>query len=325
MEDADGKGILYLSEADIAHLAPPPAEIVAALERNLLAARGAAAVPKLSLAIAPGHFFQAMPAAAPALDLALVKWVGVVAASAAQGVPNVQALIVLSRVSDGRPLAVMAGGCVTAWRTAAMTAAVAKRLARADSRTIGFVGVGLQARSHLEALQPFFPRLERALLLGRSALSLAAFRTAIAASGLAPVAAASADTLLAESDIVISSVPAQADLVPFLDGRRLRPGAFAAMVDLGRSWKPETLAALDVVATDERVQSRALAAEGKLAHLGPWAADLIELIDKTHPGRTSPAQRTAFVFAGTGACDLAVAAELYRRALAAGAGTRLPA
>lgn len=316
--------ILYLSDADLGRLAPPPEEILAALERGLRAARGAT-VPKLNLAIGPGHFFQALPAAAPALDLSSLKWVGVAAANAAQGLPNVRALIVLSRISDARPVAIMAGERITAWRTAAMTAAAAKRLARRESRTIGFVGVGLQARSHLEALQPLFPMLTRALLLGRGASSLAAFQADVATAGLTPAIAESADALVADSDIVISSVPAQASLAPFLDGRRLRPGAFAGMVDLGRSWKTETLADLDIVATDDRVQSRALAAEGRLAHPGPWAADLAELIDGTHPGRASPSQRTAFVFAGIGAGDLAVAAELHRRALDAGVGTRLQA
>lgn len=325
-EGAASDQILYLSDADLVRLAPQPEDNLAALERGLIESRGKAyTVPKRNLPIEPGHFFQALPAASRALDLALVKWVGVVAANAARRLPNIRAIIVLSRFSDGRPTAIMAGERITAWRTAAMSAAAAKRLARADSRTLGFVGVGLQARSHLAALRPHFPRLERVLLFGRGADSLGAFQKEAAASGLASVVCASADALIETADIVVTSVPAQPGLDPILDGRRLRPGTFAAMVDLGRSWKTETLADLDIVATDDRTQSQVLAAEGKLAHAGPWAADLTELIDGAHRGRTSPTQRTAFVFAGMGLCDLIVAAEIYRRAMAAGVGTRLPA
>lgn len=316
--------ILYLSDHDLDRLAPEPDQILAALENGLVRSRADAfTVPKLNLPIGPGHFFQALTAAAGWLDLAVVKWSGVVAENASRGLPNVRALILLSRLSDACPVAVMAGERITRWRTAAMSAAAAKRLARPDSRTIGFVGLGLQALSHLAAFQRVFPKLERACLLGRSPASIASFSVEVAEAGLTPVVCDSAG-LLEASDIVGTTVPAQPGLKPFLDARRLRPGAFVSMVDLGRCWKPETLADLDIVATDDRVQSRALAADGKLARAGPWAADLVELIAGIHPGRTSPGQRTAFIFAGIGLGDLVVAAELYQKALA-GAGTRLPA
>ena len=87
-----------------------PRTCCAALEDGLRASRGNVyAVPKISLPIEPGHFFQAMPAAARALGFALVKWVGVAAANATRGLPNVSAVIVLSRLADGRPVALMAG------------------------------------------------------------------------------------------------------------------------------------------------------------------------------------------------------------------------
>ena len=125
------------------------------------------------------------------------------------------------------------------------------------------------------------------------------------------------------ADIVVTSVPAAPNFAPLLDGAWLKPGAFAAMVDLGRSWKQETICDFDVMATDDRAQSEGLAAEGKLAHAGPWPADLADLAARRHPGRTGDRQRTGFVFAGIALADLAVAALAYRRALAAGVGTRL--
>lgn len=318
--------MLYICDADLKGLDLGPDQVLRALEDGLRTSRGNAyAVPKISLPIEPGHFFQAMPAAARALGFALVKWVAVAAANAARGLPNVSAVLVLSRLADGRPVALMAGERLTAMRTAAMTTAAAKRLARADSASIAFVATGLQARSHLAALRLEFPALARVLMLGRTRESVAAFADHVAALGLEPVICTASDQAVGGADIVISSVPAQAGLQPFLDGRHLRPGAFASMVDLGRSWIPETIRDFDVVATDDRVQSSELAADGKLAHTGPWAADLTELVDDSYPGRTNPAQRTAFIFAGTGLCDLAVAVAAYRQAVARGAGTWLAA
>jgi alanine dehydrogenase len=97
------------------------------------------------------------------------------------------------------------------------------------------------------------------------------------------------------------------------------------MVDLGRSWRRDTIRDFDVMATDERAQSEVLAADRKLAHAGPWPADLGDLVAGRHPGRTGLRQRTGFVFAGMALADLAVAALAYRRALAAGIGVRLEA
>lgn len=246
------------------------------------------------------------------------------AANTTRGLPNVSAVLVLSRLTDGRPVALMAGERLTAMRTAAMTTAAAKKLARTDSASISFVGTGLQARSHLAALRLEFPALARVLMLGRTQASVAAFADHVAALGLEPVRCTGPDQAVG-ADIIVTSVPARAGLQPFLDGRHVRSGAFVSTVDLGRSWIADTIRDFDVVATDDRTQSRELAAAGKLAHAGPWAADLTELVDGSYPGRTDPAQRTAFVFAGTGLCDLAVTVEAYRQAVARGAGTWLAA
>jgi ornithine cyclodeaminase/alanine dehydrogenase len=324
--DAAPDRILYLSDADLKRLELGPENVLRALEDGLRASRGNAyAVPKVNLPIEPGHFFQAMPAAAGALGFALVKWVGVAAANAACGLPNVNAILVLSRLADGRPVALMAGERLTAMRTAAMTTAAARKLARGDSASIAFVGTGLQARSHLAALRLEFPALARVLMLGRSRATVAAFAEHVTAQGLEPVICTAPDQAVGGADIIVTSVPARAGLQPFLDGRHVRSGAFVSTVDLGRSWIADTICDFDVVATDDRAQSSELAADGKLAHAGPWAADLTELVDGSYPGRTDPAQRTAFVFAGTGLCDLAVAVEAYRQAIARGAGTSLEA
>jgi ornithine cyclodeaminase/alanine dehydrogenase len=317
------RDVLYLSDRDMARLALAPEDARAAIEEALRFAPGDVfAVPKLNLPIRDGDFFQAMPAAARALGLALVKWTGVIAAPG-PGLPNVSALVALSDIARGVPVAVLAANRITALRTAAMTAVAARRLARTDSAAVAFVGTGVQARSHLAAMRPLFPGLSRALLFGRSPASLAAFADEIRAAGIACQILPAARQAVEAADIVVTSVPAAPNFAPLLDGAWLKPGAFAAMVDLGRSWKRETICDFDVMATDDRAQSEVLAADGKLAHAGPWPAELADLVAGRHPGRTGPSQRTGFVFAGMALADLAVAALAYRRALEAGIGTRL--
>ncbi len=322
----NARTLLYLADRDIARLDVKPDAARSAIEDALRLAPGdLVAVPKLHLRLGNGDSFQAMPAAARSLGLALVKWTGVVAERGDPGLPNVNALIALNDIAGGQPVAVMGGNGITALRTAAMSAIAAQRLARADSGVIAFVGTGRQARSHLAAFQPLFRGLRRALLFGRTAASVASFAGAVRAAGLECAICAAARDALESADIVVTSVPSAAGLVPFLDGAWLQPGAFAAMVDLGRSWRPETIREFDVMATDDRIQSAAIAADGKLAHAGPWHADLADLASGRHAGRAGPEQRTGFIFAGIALADLAVAALIYRRAVAAGLGTRLEA
>jgi ornithine cyclodeaminase/alanine dehydrogenase len=317
------QGPLYLSDGDVARLALAPEEARAAIEAALrFAPDEIFTVPKLNLPIRDGDFFQAMPAAARALGLALVKWTGVIA-SPGPGLPNVSALVTLSDIARGNPVAVLAANRITALRTAAMSAIAARHLARADSAIAAFIGTGVQARSHLAALRPLFPHLARVLLFGRTPASVASFAGEVRAAGIDCEICAGARQAVEAADIVVTSVPAAPNFARFLDGAWLKPGAFAAMVDLGRSWKRETIRDLDVMATDDCAQSRVLAADGKLAHDGPWPADLADLVAGRHPGRSGPRQRTGFVFAGMALADLAVAALTYRRALAAGIGAQL--
>jgi alanine dehydrogenase len=317
--------LLYVSNRDVVRLELAPEEARAAIEEALRSPPSEIfMVPKLNLPLRDGDFFQAMPAASRALGLALVKWTGVIAAPG-PGLPNVSALVALSDIARGNPVAVLAANRITALRTAAMTAIAARRLARADSAAVAFIGTGVQARSHLAALRALFPKLARAVLFGRAPTSVAAFAEDVRALGIGCEISEGARQAVEAADIVVTSVPAAANFVPFLDGGWLKPGAFAAMVDLGRSWRRDTIRDLDVMATDDRAQSKALAADGKLAHAGPWAADLADFASGRHAGRTDARQRTGFVFAGMALADLAVAALAYRRALAAGIGVRLEA
>ena len=100
-------GVLYLTGRDIAALGVPPGRLRAALARAFrLHAEGRTHVePKLTVAIAPGHFFQSLCAASPDLSFAATKWVGVAAENAARGLAGVNGLVILSDFATGVPAA----------------------------------------------------------------------------------------------------------------------------------------------------------------------------------------------------------------------------
>ncbi len=164
--------LLYLSESDVAGAAISLDRLREVVAGAFAAqARGTAhAAPKSMITIEPGHLFQAKPAVLREAGLAGMKWFGLVPSAQTSG-PTVSSLIVLSEVKTGATLAVMGGNWITATRTAAMSAIAAQSLARADSASIGFVGCGVQAHSHLEALRLVLPGLERLTAFSRTQAS----------------------------------------------------------------------------------------------------------------------------------------------------------
>src|SRR5437016_4557052 len=73
--------------------------------------------------------------------------------NAEKGLPTHIAIILLNDPQTGAPLAVMDGRLITEMRTAAVSAAATKLLAPKDAKVLAILGSGVQARSHLQALQ----------------------------------------------------------------------------------------------------------------------------------------------------------------------------
>jgi ornithine cyclodeaminase/alanine dehydrogenase len=312
---------LYLTENDVRALAPSAGALADALT-DAFAARSAGRVtmpPKTAMRCAGSEaFFHTMPAAIPGRTVG-VKWVGGSPDNAAGGLPHVGAILVLADPRTGLPTAIIEAAHLTALRTAAISLLAARFLVRADACSIGFIGCGLQARAHLRALLEEFP-IEEIAVAGRRPHAIDAFVREAAEAGLSSWAC-SADEAMASSDIVVSTVPARQGLTPFLDARRLRAGATAIMVDLGRSWRPEAVTAFDACFTDDMEQSGALAGNNPVFQAMSFAGDLPGLVTGGS-GRCHDDTRLAFLFPGVALADIAAGACLLARAEAAGVGTR---
>lgn len=76
------------------------------------------------------------------------------------GLPTVMAVIVLVDPKSGFPLAIMGGKAITDFRTGAAGGLAAKYLARRDSKVVGLVGAGAQARTQLRALLEVYGSFE---------------------------------------------------------------------------------------------------------------------------------------------------------------------
>lgn len=325
MASTEEQRLLYLGTRDIQALALTPRVVCDALAEGFAnhAAGRFNLPPKQSLVLGPGHFFQSLSVTGNEGGHAATKWVGLSPGNAARGLANVNGLIVLSDVETGVPLAVMDANLLTVARTAGMSALGARYLARADSKSIGFVGCGQQARGNLLALRDVLPGLEHAVTYSASSASAQDLAGCASQLGMSAHATLDSEEVLG-CDVIVTSVSGGPALKPFLDASRLRPGAFVAAVDLGRSWRPETLDQFDLKVTDDRSQADDPANRSKLAFKGRFDADLAELVSNSGTGRQDARQKTLLLFPGFALGDLVIASLAYHSARNAGIGTWLP-
>ena len=92
--------------------------------------------------------FRAMPAQIG--EHATIKWVN--SHPKNRDLPTVMAVVIYNDCKTGFPLAVMDGTLLTMYRTGAAAGVASRYMARNDSKTLGLVGCGVQARTQLLAI-----------------------------------------------------------------------------------------------------------------------------------------------------------------------------
>ena len=287
--------MLYLSRADVAACGITPARMNDVVEAVFLAeAQGTAwTQPKLALFRPDGNSFRAKAGATTDPSYGAVKWFGYFPGNADRGLPDFWPMVILNEGETGFPVAVMDATWISASRTASVTAAAARHLARKDAKTVGFIACGTQARANLDALAAAFP-LQRVTAYSRNPRTSSAFAEAAAARGLKAIAVTDPRDAVRGHDIVVSSVPHASPSGRFLDAADVSPGTFVSMVDLGYGWRKETLGRFDriVTTTSHRAPQRI----GKAQLRGTLCGGSCRCDRKTHP-RTDlggGAERTDF-------------------------------
>jgi alanine dehydrogenase len=127
--------------------AVPPGRAVDAVRDAFVAyARGEWTMPpKVYVPAYPAGDFRAMPALGS--GHALLKWVTSFPGNPAKGIPTVMGVVLVSSAEDGRLLAMLDAGAVTAVRTGAAAVLAAETLGRADAETAAVVGAGVNGEA----------------------------------------------------------------------------------------------------------------------------------------------------------------------------------
>lgn len=318
--------VLYLSRADVEKVALDMRTIIDLLE-GAFKEKGAGRVempPKPGIHTQPDAFIHAMPAFIPATRAAGIKWVSGYPDNYRRGLPYISGLLILNDVETGLPYAVMDCTWITAYRTGAASALSAKYLARPDSEVVGILACGVQGRTNLEALAALFP-LKRVYAYDIQPNVQARYVEEMSIRlNLEIIGVDQPRQAVEGCDLVITSGPILKHPNPTIEKGWLKPGAFASAVDFDSYWTPGALAEFDKISTDDHAQFQYYRSAGYFQNTPNPYADLGEIVAGLKPGRANLAERTLAINLGLALDDMAVAPEIYRRAVENNIGTWLP-
>ncbi len=268
---------------------------------------------------------RAMPAYIEALEAAGVKVVTVHPENPRRGLPTVIATFVLVSPETGEPLALMDATLLTDMRTGAGAAVASRYLARRDSRTLGLVGAGRQARTQLLGIREVFS-IERVLITSRGVKS--AERLAEFAGTLGIDAEVCEPKRVCTADILSTTTPSRTPVVReewVQEGVHIN--AIGADAPGKQELEPGILLKAKVV-VDEIEQATHSGEINVPLSRGEFRVEQIygmlgEIVAGKKRGRESDEEITVFDSTGLGIQDVAAAVIARRRALEQGAGTRL--
>src|SRR5437763_8149573 len=245
-----------------------------------------------------GGFLGVMPACGRALGAKLVTFY-----PQNKNVPTHHAMILLFRPETGEPLAVMDGRLITEMRTAAVSAVATKLLARRDAKVLTILGSGVQARSHLEALQRVRSFIEVRVCSPRNAERFArAFNVR---------SVHSTEEAVRGADVIVVATSATS---PVLRGEWLAPGVHINAVGATRpNWRELDDEVLQRSTIYVESREAALKESGDVIAARKEPIEIGEVIAGKQRGRTSAEQITLFKSVGVAAEDVAAADLVYQR------------
>src|SRR5271154_1242243 len=163
-------------------------------------------------------WFAVMPAVYG--DVMGTKVVTFYPGNADRGKHTHQAVIQLFRADTGEPLSIMDGRLITEMRTAAVSAVAVDLLARPETKVLGILGSGVQARSHVQALSRV-RKFEEIRVWSRSEANARRFAEEIGARVM------TAEQVVSGADVVLTLTSSP---VPILQGRWLKKDAMVCAV-----------------------------------------------------------------------------------------------
>lgn len=258
-----------------------------------------------------------------------MKWVSVFPPNPVKyGIQNLSAVLILSEIEHGFPIAIMDGTLCSNIRVGSIGALAAKHLARQDSESIGFIGAGEQAKMHLIAMKGAIPSLTKcrvAAKLGAEEEQFVREMSAIIPEMEFLAANSDLQRAVDGADIIVTATSAQA---PLLKAEWMKAGAFYSHVG---GWEDEYNVAkqCDKIVCDDwetvkhRTQTLSRMYKDGVLTDDDLYANLGDLVTGSKPGREHDDEKIYFNAVGLAYVDVGIAIAMYERALEAGLGQDL--
>lgn len=280
--------ILWLSRADLLGLSLSMSDVIAAVEECLLAqAAGHTLMPgKVALPWKEGGRLNGNAAYLTQTGALGIKWNAEVPANVARGLPNLTALVILNDPVTGFPVAVIDGTWITAMRTGAASALVARHLAPERVEKLALIGCGVQMRTQLLGLLEVIAPA-RIVIADIRPEAARAFQSQMQArTGRQIEVAADAEAAIRGADVVVSATKFAVTPEPCLRRGWISPGALVMPIDVGTVWDPAAYLEADKFVTDRWDMLTWLSGEGHFPQgLPRLHAELHELLSGARPGR----------------------------------------
>ncbi|AIY90525.1 alanine dehydrogenase [Geoglobus acetivorans] len=253
-----------------------------------------------------------------------IKWVNSHPGNREKGLPTVMAVLIYNDPDTGFPLAVMDATHLTNMRTGAAGGVAVRYLARKDSRTVGFVGCGMQARTQLEAIVNVAD-IERVKAYDISEGTAKDFLSFAEKFGLDGEVVEIADAC--RSDILVTTTPSR---TPVVKAEWIEEGTHVNAIGADAPGKqeldPKILLRAKVVVDDYEQAFHSGEVNVPLSK-GIITEDHIfgtlgEIVAGLKKGREDDSQITVFDSTGLAIQDIATASLIYDKAVKAGKGVK---
>ncbi|MFQ5975269.1 MAG: alanine dehydrogenase [Candidatus Hydrothermarchaeales archaeon] len=270
---------------------------------------------------------RTMPAYIEALDMAGAKIVNSHPDNPKKGIPTVMAVVILNDPKTGAPLAVMDGTHLTDMRTGAAGAVACKYLAREDSKVLGLVGAGRQARTQLLAISTV-AELEKATVVSVSSQGSKRFKKEMEKVVGIDIELKDSIEEVCDSDILVTTTPVKEPVVKeewIAEGMHIN--AIGADAEGKEELEPGILKKAKIVIDDisqaeHSGEINVPLSRGIITKQEIYAS-LGEIVAGKLPGRTSKDEITLFDSTGLAIQDIATGKLAYEKALEERVGQRL--
>jgi len=268
---------------------------------------------------------RTMPSHLEGLDISAAKVVNVHPENRSKhNLPTVMATLIVIDPKNGAPIAVMGGTWITDIGTGAAGGVAVKYLARKNSKVVGLVGAGAQARTQLMVLCTLYDALEEARVWSRTKETREAFIEEMEPQcsnldQMVPVEMVA--NAVQGADIVVTTTPSR---VPVISNELISPGAHITCVGADAPGKqeldPAILKRAKIVVDDweQAAHSGEInvpLTQGIIKPEDVWG-EMGEIVAGLKKGRISSDEITVFTSTGLAMQDAVTANVAYKKAMA---------